>query len=131
MLKIHLTEHLEVTYVRYGIGPNILRMEFEKVEDLSEELWAGQWEATVHVVSKNDHLTISRIGPFFFWVRGTVRHDSFRWQKSYGEELFQTFLSYGWGNPVTDGWCFGRPDVQRRTEKKSNMPVQFNGEINS
>ena len=63
-------------------------MELEKVEDLSEELWDGRWEATVHVVSENDHLTVSWIGPFFLQVKGTVRHDGFRWQKSYGEELF-------------------------------------------
>ena len=38
LLKIYLTEHLEVTDVRYGVGPDILRVEIEKVEDLSEEL---------------------------------------------------------------------------------------------
>ena len=38
MLKIYLTEHLEVIDVRYGVGPDILRVELEKVEDLSEEL---------------------------------------------------------------------------------------------
>ena len=37
-LKVHLTEHMEVADIRYGIGPDILRVEFEKMEDISEEL---------------------------------------------------------------------------------------------
>ena len=32
LLKIHLTEHLEITNIRYGIGSKVLRMEFEKNE---------------------------------------------------------------------------------------------------
>ena len=38
LLKEHLTEHLEVTNIGYGIGPNILRMELEKVKNFSEKL---------------------------------------------------------------------------------------------
>ena len=37
-LKVYFTEYLEVKDVRYGIRSDILRMELEKVEDLSEEL---------------------------------------------------------------------------------------------
>ena len=113
------------------LGPRSWGWSLKKMKNVSEELWAGWWKTPIHVVSKNDNFIIFGLRPFFVRVRGTVGHDVFPWQKSYGEELFQTFLSYGWGNPVTDGWCFGRHDVQRRTEKKSNMPVQFNGEIDS
>ena len=37
-LKVHLTKHLEVADIGYGIGPDILRVEFEKMEDIFEEL---------------------------------------------------------------------------------------------
>ena len=37
MLKIHLTEYLEVANVGNGIGSKVLRVEFEKMKDLSEE----------------------------------------------------------------------------------------------
>ena len=30
-LKVNFAKNLEFTNIRYGIGPNILRMEFEKV----------------------------------------------------------------------------------------------------
>ena len=37
-LKVNLTEDLEVADIGYGIGHNILRVEFEKMEDIFEEL---------------------------------------------------------------------------------------------
>ena len=37
-LKVHFAEYLEITDIRYGIGPNILRVKFEKMEDISKEL---------------------------------------------------------------------------------------------
>ena len=37
-LKVHLIENLEIADIGYGIGPEILRVEFEKMEDISEEL---------------------------------------------------------------------------------------------
>ena len=37
-LKVHFTEYLEVADVRYGIGPDVLRVKFEKMEDISKEL---------------------------------------------------------------------------------------------
>ena len=37
-LKIHLTENLEVADIGYGIGTKILRVEFEKMKNVSEEL---------------------------------------------------------------------------------------------
>ena len=122
--KVHCVEHLEVADIRYGIGPDILRVEFEKMEDISEELWPGRRKATVHVVSKDNDFTISWIGPFFVRVRCTVRHDIFSWQKSYGEELLQTFLSHGWGNPVADSRRFGRHSVQKCIERK--VTCRFN-----
>ena len=37
-LKVHLAENLEVADIGYGIRPDVLRVEFEKMEDISEEL---------------------------------------------------------------------------------------------
>ena len=37
-LKVHLAENLEVADIGYGIRPEVLRVEFEKMEDISEEL---------------------------------------------------------------------------------------------
>ena len=40
-LMIHLIENLKIADVGYGIGSKILRVKFEKVKNVSEELWAG------------------------------------------------------------------------------------------
>lgn len=37
-LKVHFAEYMKITDIRYGIGPNILRAKFEKMEDISKEL---------------------------------------------------------------------------------------------
>ena len=37
-LKVHLAENLEVADIGYGIGTKILRVEFEKMKNVSEVL---------------------------------------------------------------------------------------------
>ena len=112
-LKIHLTENLKIADVGYGIGSKILRVKFEKMKNISEELWAGWWKLPIQVVSEDNNFTVFGIRPFLVRVRSTIRHNVFLWQKSNGDKLFQVIFSYCGGDPVADCWCFWRHDEQK------------------
>ena len=105
-LKIYLTKNLKIADIGYRVGSNVLWMKLEKMQNVSEELWAGWWEAPVHVSSENDNFTIFGLRPFFVWVRSTIRHNVFLWQQSYGDKFLQGILSNYGTDPVADSWCF-------------------------
>ena len=79
------------------------------------------------MVSRNNHFTSPWIGPFFFRVRGTVRHDVFSWQKSYGEELFKCSSVMVEGTQLQmvgalDGMMF-KDKLKRKTTCRFNLMV--------
>ena len=128
-LKIYLTKNLKIADVGYRVGSNILWMKLEKMQDILEELWAGWWEAPVHVICENDNFAVFGLRPFFVRVRSTIRHNAFLWQKSNGDKLFQGIFSNCGRHPVADSWRFWWHDEERASWKESNLPVQFIGGV--
>ena len=63
-LKVHLTQNLELAYVCNRVGPDVLRMKIEKVQDISEELRPGRAEAAMKVVSDDNNFSVLRPGFF-------------------------------------------------------------------
>ena len=77
-LEIYLTQNLELTDIGDRIRTYVLRMELEKVQNISKEFRPGWAEATMEVISENNNLSI-----FGFWsflqTRNPPMNDILSW----------------------------------------------------
>ena len=93
------------------------------MQNVPEKFRAGQREAPIHVVSKNNDLIILLLRSFFLWIGGAIMHDTFCWLKADFNKVFERVLSDNGGNPVACINCFWRHDEERRTNGEKNWPV--------
>ena len=106
--KVYLTEHLKVAYVRHGVVSDVLRMEVEKAQNISEELRVGGRKAPDHVISEDNNFPFFRLRFLFCRFRGAVRHDILFGQIAGFHKIFKCVLRDDGANPITGSGCFGR-----------------------
>ena len=105
----------------HGIGSDVLRMELEEVQNISEKLRAGWWEAPVHVISEYNDFAILWLRYFFAWFRGTIMHNTLCGQVPDFDKIFEWALGDDRGNPIACIDCLWRHCEERKPKGKERF----------